>query len=124
MAKSYRGANGVTRIVRAKYGGGSTYSKEWAAKREAVRARDGDKCCKCGHSRKWLNAHGVQLQLNHVRMVARGGTDSGGNLQLECDRCHSKNFKHDHIRVKRVKKEQTAKRKKTAYLSAYKSTKR
>lgn len=115
-AKTYRKANGVTRIVRASYGGkGNTWSKEWANKREAVRKRDGDKCCRCGKTRAVLNALGIQLQLNHVRMIARGGSDSTNNLQLECDRCHEKNFKHDHMRKKRVLKAKTAKTKKARF---------
>lgn len=124
MRKTYRKSNGVTRIVRASYGGkGDTWSKEWKDKRDKVRKRDGDKCCRCGKSRKELNALGVQLQLNHIRMVARGGSDSTLNLQLECDRCHEKNPGHAHIRKKRVLKTKSVKAKLNRYHTVLGKTK-
>lgn len=122
-AKTYRKANGVTRIVRAKYVGGSIYSKEWRATSKEIQERDGNKCCKCGRSKKELNRLGIQLQTNHIRMVARGGTDAKTNLQSECEECHARNFKHGHMLKKKVLKKKADKAKRSRYYELTKGKK-
>lgn len=122
-AKTYRKANGVTRIVRGKYVGGSTRSEEWKATTASVKERDGYCCTKCGRTKAQLNKLGIQLQVNHIRMLARGGTDSKLNLRSECDECHAKNFKHDHIRKRKALKKNAARAKKSRFYEITKGKK-
>lgn len=54
--------------------------------RWAVLKRDKYKCVKCGCSPS-LN-HKVELEVDHIRPVARGGTNEAENLQTLCKDCN------------------------------------
>jgi 5-methylcytosine-specific restriction endonuclease McrA len=56
------------------------------------------------------------LQVNHIKLVARGGTDSKRNLQTECEKCHSKNPYHGKLR-KELKKRKARERAKRSALT-------
>lgn len=58
------------------------YPPDWEIRREAVNRRDGDSCYVC---RKTRNLH-----LHHKIPLSRGGSNKTSNLQLLCERCHSK----------------------------------
>jgi len=45
--------------------------------------RDNYRCARCGH-----RPPEVELEVDHVHPVARGGTNDSGNLQTLCDRCN------------------------------------
>lgn len=91
---------GVTRIVRAKYVGGSVYSDAWRAMAAEILERDKYTCQVCGRHKKVLNALGLQLQVDHIKPKARGGTDSKLNLRATCEPCHAKRPHHEHLRSK------------------------
>jgi hypothetical protein len=48
--------------------------------RAAVLVRDGGRCRKCGRS--------VNLQIDHIVPVSKGGTTEESNLQILCRRCN------------------------------------
>jgi hypothetical protein len=54
--------------------------------RWAVLKRDNYRCSKCGASP--ASDHTVELEVNHVTPVARGGTNDLGNLQTLCRPCN------------------------------------
>ncbi|QJT71054.1 hypothetical protein GR11A_00016 [Vibrio phage vB_VcorM_GR11A] len=100
--------SGVVKVKRATYGGGSTKSDEWKLIRNKVLKRDGYRCTRCGRHKSELK-FGESLQVDHIKQVSRGGTDSLGNLRTLCaPKCHGSLFLHDHIR----KRESTKKNKK------------
>lgn len=89
--------NGVTRIKHANYVGGSTKSDEWRKLRQRVLKMYDYRCSRCGRHISELKA-GESLQVDHIKQVSRGGTDSITNLRPLCaPRCHSKNFAHEHM---------------------------
>jgi len=51
-------------------------------KRERIYERDGWKCVRCG------NADKLQLTLDHIIPLARGGGDEDENLQTMCKHCN------------------------------------
>ena len=56
-------------------------TKEWAAVREIVLARDGRECQLCGRSGR--------LEVDHIKPMARGGSKYGlDNLRALCRGCH------------------------------------
>ncbi len=48
--------------------------------RQAVLARDGERCCHCGSQ--------YRLQVHHVKWFSQDGKTRADNLQVLCDRCH------------------------------------
>lgn len=82
------------------YPGGSTASQEWANLRMMVIRRDGYRCVSCGRTgrfprrrRAWrepFQPEGprIGLQVDHIRPLSRGGTNSPANLQTLCKSCH------------------------------------
>jgi 5-methylcytosine-specific restriction enzyme A len=52
--------------------------------RQAVFARDGYQCVKCGEQ--------APLECDHIQAVARGGTNELSNLQTLCKRCNRKKW--------------------------------
>lgn len=54
--------------------------------RFSVLKRDNFKCVKCGRSPS-LN-HKVELEVDHIKPIARGGTNDIDNLQTLCKDCN------------------------------------
>lgn len=63
------------------YPGGSTSSREWKWLSEAVRDRDGHRCKVCTAS--------MDLQVDHIRPLGKGGQNAWSNLWTLCRDCHS-----------------------------------
>jgi 5-methylcytosine-specific restriction protein A len=55
--------------------------RPWRRKRAAILLRDRYTCQQCGHI-------GMDLEVDHIINVARGGTDDDENLQALCIPCH------------------------------------
>lgn len=82
----------IRRTRETAYGG---YS-DWHAISEAIKARDGYKCTKCGNrANKQL---GISLEAHHIIPVSRGGRTVSYNLRTLCNRCHGKMPFHNHLR--------------------------
>lgn len=79
-----------------------TYPEEWASIRASVLKRDNYRCTKCGISRSQLRERGEYLQVDHIRRLADGGTNSQSNLRSLCPTCHSRCLGHSHMRRKRL----------------------
>jgi 5-methylcytosine-specific restriction endonuclease McrA len=62
--------------------------RKWiaAAVRWRVMKRDGFRCVACGKSP--ATHKGVDLEVDHVRPVSRGGGDQEGNLRTLCFACN------------------------------------
>jgi 5-methylcytosine-specific restriction enzyme A len=61
-----------------------TSTTAWRRLKGAVIARDGNACRQCG-----ADGRIIQLELDHIINVRRGGTDTLENTQLLCvDPCH------------------------------------
>jgi 5-methylcytosine-specific restriction endonuclease McrA len=56
------------------------------SRRYTVLKRDRFRCRACGRSP--ASHPGVELQVDHIRPIARGGSDSLGNLQTLCKQCN------------------------------------
>jgi len=52
----------------------------WDEIKAQVKARDGNKCSKCGSTRN--------LHIHHIISVSKGGTNDISNLQIVCKNCH------------------------------------
>lgn len=59
-------------------------------KRDQVFRRDGYTCRKCGAKGGLHGTLGVQLHIDHIVPVAKGGTDEINNLQVLCAPCNTK----------------------------------
>ena len=59
-------------------------------KRDQVFRRDAYTCRKCGAKGGPLGTLGVQLHIDHIVPVAKGGTDEINNLQVLCAPCNTK----------------------------------
>ena len=55
--------------------------RPWRRKRDTILLRDRYTCQHCGHI-------GLDLDVDHILNVARGGTDDDDNLQALCRQCH------------------------------------
>jgi 5-methylcytosine-specific restriction endonuclease McrA len=111
--------NGVVRIIRANYSGGLR-SEGWNDLRLFVLKRDGYKCLRCGRTHKELRALGIELQVNHIKPKCRGGTDAPSNLMSECAQCHSREYRHQRMKVKANLAKKKAKEKRIQRISATK----
>jgi 5-methylcytosine-specific restriction endonuclease McrA len=63
---------------------------DWMAVRQRVIERDGGRCRKCSST--------TQLQVDHIRPVAKGGVTTMSNLWTLCAPCHSKRPGHKNAR--------------------------
>ena len=54
--------------------------------RWGVLKRDNYRCCKCGASPS--TDHAVELEVDHIVPVAKGGTNDSENLQTLCQNCN------------------------------------
>lgn len=63
---------------------------DWMAVRARVIQRDGGKCRQCGRTEN--------LQVDHIRPVAKGGVTTLSNLWTLCALCHSKRPGHKSAR--------------------------
>ncbi len=61
-----------------------TYPPDWRYRKDAVIARDGEYCHKCG--KKFIRT--AQLHLHHIVPLSKGGNNKISNLQLLCEKCH------------------------------------
>ena len=53
----------------------------WQKKRAQVRARDGNRCTRCGTTER--------LSVHHIVKARHGGPDTLDNLTTLCPRCHA-----------------------------------
>ena len=51
--------------------------------RFSIYSRDGYRCCKCGRSQRWTD-----LEIDHIKPIAKGGKSTYDNLQTLCRRCN------------------------------------
>jgi anti-sigma28 factor (negative regulator of flagellin synthesis) len=59
-----------------------TYPPDWEARRKQIVEREGNKCSDCGN---WRHLH-----LHHLKPLSKGGSNKISNLELLCEKCHSK----------------------------------
>lgn len=72
---------------------------EWDALKRSVKARDGNKCVKCGiTSEQVKSVPGLYLEVDHIIRLADGGTNRMTNLQTLCSVCHRNRLNHGHLR--------------------------
>lgn len=71
-------------------------SSEWSKASAACIKRAGGKCAQCGR----MSAAGNRLNAHHIIPVSKGGKTTQWNLKCLCERCHSKQPGHEHMRHK------------------------
>jgi 5-methylcytosine-specific restriction endonuclease McrA len=64
-----------------------TRNKGRKKRRDATLRRDGSRCMQCGST--------VQLELDHVVPLSRGGNNDPSNLRMLCHACHVLRHKDD-----------------------------
>lgn len=76
----------------------NTYPENWVELKQRVRERDGNACVKCKRTITQLRAISCWLEVDHIKRLADGGSNSMLNLQTLCNVCHSNRLNHRHIR--------------------------
>lgn len=91
-----------TRIIHGSYAGAKQGEgwKEWRNLGKAVKIRDSYTCRKCKRTLAQLKALGLWLEVDHIRPVSRGGTDTMQNLWCLCNMCHSRRGAAGHTGLK------------------------
>lgn len=69
-------------------------AKDWRALSEACLTRDRRRCRQCGTA----TSPGNRLQAHHIISIKMGGKNLLINLKTLCERCHSKQPHHGHLR--------------------------
>lgn len=74
-----------------------TRGRTWMALRGRIMARDGGLCVVCRARGRITPA----LEVDHIKPLARGGTDDYDNLQAICHDCHAEKTARDNGRIPR-----------------------
>lgn len=80
-------AYGVVKIRRPSK---EVYTEKWPSISKAVKRRDGYRCKKCGSSKN--------LEVHHIIPISQGGKTVLINLITLCEKCHSRQPRHKHLR--------------------------
>jgi 5-methylcytosine-specific restriction endonuclease McrA len=72
------------------------YDEKWPIVSKQCKARDGNKCTKCGNAGTKNNP----LHSHHVVSKSHGGSDSLDNVRTLCSACHSQEKGHAHMKCK------------------------
>ena len=70
------------------------YTSNWDSVSRQTLSRDGNRCKQCGAAGSINN----KLRAHHVIAVSRGGKTIPFNLITLCERCHSKQPGHSHLK--------------------------
>lgn len=89
-ARGYRMAGGKRPSLVAKIRRENPYGGGWREKSKAIRARDGNRCTRCGATEN--------LDVHHIIHVSKGGRDESCNLITLCRSCHARQPGHSHLR--------------------------